>query len=312
MSKKFNAATMFDKIKGALSKPSGGGQFENIMKFPAGKTYVLRLLPTIDDDKEPLFHHWVNSWTSKSTGGYISAISLKTFGENDPISNLRWKLWKAWKEANPKAENKEYKADITEKEQWLVNAYVIDDPANPENNGKVKIFRFGPQIKEIIDLATEGERSDELGYEIFDPTAGHDLKIIAETQGEYTTYKNSFFTTKSKTILTDEDVEGLYENLHDLTQVYSVKTVEELQTLLNDHYFVAGEKEEQEERVPLAKAKADKPKEKSKEKPKAKKEEEPKTFDEDPDDDIPFEFDDDTAEAESDEDIDELLAGLDD
>lgn len=235
---KFNAK-MFDRIKESLSKTSSetSSQFDNIMKFPAGHTYTLRLLPILEEGKAPLFHHWVNGWYSKSTGKYVSFLSLKTFGERDPITELRWKLYKEWKALNPKTDNKEYNADIKEKEQWLINVYVIDDPSNPENNGTVKILRMGPQLKGIIDAATEGIRSEELGWEIFNPTAGHDFKICAETQGEFTTFKNSTITVKSKTNLSEDDVEKIYENLHDLNEVYKIYNYEELVNVLNEHYF---------------------------------------------------------------------------
>ncbi len=230
---------MFDRIKEALNKSAstGSGQFDNIMKFPAGHTYTIRLLPIVEEGKEPLFHHWVNSWTSKSTASFISALSLKTFGERDPITELRWKLFKAWKDANPNAENKEFNGEITEREQWLINAVWIDNPENPELNGTVQILRMGPQLKAIIDAATEGARADELGWEIFDPTAGHDFKIVAAKQGVFTTFKDSTITTKSKTKLTDDDVDKLYEKVHDLTQIYAVKTYDELTTMLNEHFF---------------------------------------------------------------------------
>ena len=230
---------MFERIKESLNKQgnSGGGQFANVMKFPAGKTYTLRLLPILDEGVEPLFHHYVNSWTSKATGSFISALSLRTFNEKDPISNLRWKQWKEWKTENPNADNKDYDGDIKEAENWFINVYVIDDPSTPENNGTVKILKMGIQLKEKIDAATEGVQADELGWEIFDPTAGHDLKIVAEKQGVFTTFKNSIITTKSKTVITDEDVDKIYENLHDLNQVYPVKTYEELQAMLDEHYF---------------------------------------------------------------------------
>jgi len=297
---KFGAA-MFDSIKAALNKnsESSGGQFSNIMSFPAGYTYTLRLIPNVEDPEKTLFHHWVHGWNSKATGSYMSFLGLQTFGDRDPISELRWKLWKAWKEVNPKVENKEYKAEITQKEQWLVNVYVIDDPAKPENNGTVKILRMGPQLKKIIDDATEGERSDELGWDIFDPTKGHDFKIVVEKKGDYTTFERSFITTKSKTVLDEEEIDKICESLHDLEAIYSVKTYDELQEVLNEHFFVG---EEKEERKPLAKV----------------KKEVVVTEDEDEDDDIPMFHEKPKAVAttkkkvvDDDEDIDDLLAGLD-
>lgn len=297
---KFGGAAMFESIKAALNKgnDSSGGQFSNIMSFPAGNTYTLRLIPNVEDPEKTLFRHWVHGWNSKATGTYMSYLGLQTFGDRDPIAELRWKLWKSWKDENPKAENKEYKAEIGQKEQWLVNVYVIDDPAKPENNGTVKILRMGPQLKKIIDDATEGERSDELGWDIFDPTKGHDFKIVAEKKGEYTTFERSFITTKSKTVLDDEEIDKICESLHDLEAVYSVKTYDELQEVLNEHFFVEDKKEE---RKPLAKIKKE------------------AVSDEDEEDDIPWEHpkkEEKTKKSEKieevDDDIDELLAGLDD
>lgn len=252
---KFGAA-MFDSIKAALNKGNeSSGQFTNIMKFPAGHTYTLRLIPNVDDPKKTFYHHWVHGWNSEATGTYMSYIGLQTFNERDPINELRWKLFKEWREANPGVDNKEYKGAIQQKEQWLVNVYVIDDPNAPENNGTVKILRMGPQLKEIIDAALEGVRADELGYDIFDLTKPHDFKIVAEKSGQFTTFKSSFFTTKSKTEFTEEEIDEIHGSIHDLEQIYPIKTAEELEEILNEHFFVGKEKED---RKPLSKIKKDK------------------------------------------------------
>jgi hypothetical protein len=239
----------------------------------------------------------VHGFTSKASGKYTSFLGLQTMGDRDPIAELRWKLFKSWKEANPKAENREYSADISQKEQWLVNVYVINDPAKPENNGTVKILRMGPQLKKIIDDATEGERSDELGWDIFDPTKGHDFKIVAEKKGDYTTFESSFITTKSKTVLDEEEIEKICSEIHDLEAVYSVKTYDELQEVLNEHFFVG---EEKEERKTLKQAKKEAVEDEDKDEIPMKHEEKkpaakPKK-----------------VEKQEDDDIDELLAGLDD
>lgn len=306
---KFGAA-MFDSIKAALNKTkdSSSGQFANIMKFPDGHTYTLRLIPNVENPEKTFFHHWVHGWNSKATGSYMSCIGLQTFGERDPIAELRWKLWKSWKDANPKAETKEYVADITQKENWFVNVYVIDDPANPDNNKTVKILRMGPQLKKIIDEATEGERSDELGWDIFDLSKGHDLKIKAEKKGPYTTFESSFFTTKSKTVLSEDEIEKICSEIHDLEAVYSVKNYEELQNVLDEHYFVGAEKETPQ---PLQKIKSEAPARKL-----AVVEDE--EDEEDEDDDIPMFREQPKSKApakkvvDDEQDIDDLLNSLDD
>lgn len=287
---KFGAA-MFDSIKAALNKPesSSEGQFKDIMKFPAGHTYTLRILPNIEDPSKTLYHHWQHGWKSKATGKYMSFIGLQSFGERDPINELRWTQWREWKEANPNTPNKDYKSEIVQKEQWLVGVKVIDDPSNADNNGAVKILRMGPQIKKLIDDATEGDRSDELGWDIFDPTKGHDLKIKATQQGEYTTFEGSFFTTKSKTVITEEDAEKYCGEVPDLESIYSVKTYDELQDILDEHFYNNGSSK--------------------KEVKKSLKEHKKEFVEPLEDDDIPMK--DNVSSDDDDDDIDSLLAELD-
>ena len=170
---------------------------------------------------------------------------------------------------------------------------MVDDPSNPENNGKVKILRMGPQLKAKIDEATEGNRAEELGWDIFDLTMPYDFKIVATQQGDYTTYKDSFFSVKSKAALTEEEIDEIYENVHDLEQVYKVHTYEDLSKILNDHFYVEENLKNSETKKTVSK----------------KREEETRqsTFDqeiEDETDDIPFSNDDD-------DELNDILAGLD-
>jgi len=304
MAKKFDA-TMFAKIKDSLAKqPSSNGSFANIMKFPAGHTYTLRLIPNLEDVEKTYFAHTVNQWKSLADGSFVSALSLQTFNEKDPIASVRYKLWKSWKDANPGVENKEYKGVIESKQQWFVNIYVMDDPSNPENNGTVKVLRCGPQLKKIIDTAMN-EREDEFGPAIYDLSKdGCDFKIVAEQQGDFTTFIKSYFTTKTKFDLSDEEVDEIYTKVHDLEAIQPVKTEDELKQLLADHFFVGEEQADdapvQEERKPLAVKKA-----KATPKSTQKVAEQPISALNDDLDEIPFN----TGAAASD-DIDDLIAGL--
>jgi len=297
MAKKYNAS-MFDKIKDALKKTekTSGGSFSNLMRFPAGHTYTIRLIPNVENVDDTFFHHWLNQWSSKKDGSFVSAISLKTFEERDPINEARWKLYKEWKATEPSKDDK-FENPIKEKEAWLVNAYWVDNPSNPELNGKVQILNMGPQLKKIVDTAMIGEDADEFGAAIFDLSKdGCDFKIKAEEQGIYTTYISSRFSSKSKLDLSDEEIEAIYENVHDLKQIYSVKTVDELQALLDDHFY-CGESEvvNKVEKKPLQKKEVSKPKT-------------PVVVDEDVNDDIPMFH---KSDKTNDPDVDDLLASLD-
>jgi hypothetical protein len=292
---KFNTS-MFDKIKDALKKTdTGSGSFSNIMKFPAGHTFSIRLIPNVENIDETFFHHYVHSWNSRSTGKYTSALGLQTFGDNDPIANLRWKMYKEWVDANPNpgvdAQGKKitFKSPIDQKENWFVNALWIDNPATPELNGTVQILKMGYQLKGIVDDAMTGDRSEEFGARIFDLSKdGADLKVKAKKQGEYTTFSESFFTNVSKLSLDDDEIEKIYEQVHNLREIYPVKTEDELNRLLEEHFFCSSE----EKKTEIAKQIASKPTSKP-------------VVEED--DYIPMDF----AKSEVQDDVDELLAGLD-
>lgn len=278
MSKNKFTAAMFDKIKDALGKPkeTGSSTFANVMKFPAGHTYTLRLIPNLEDLDKTFFAHYVHGWKSVSTGQFVSTLSLQTFGEPDPITNTFWKLIKS---ENP--EEKALGKLIQRKEQWFFNVYVVEDPANPENNGTVKVLKVGKQLKDKIDEALSGDGAEEFGARIFDlGPDGANLKIKAEEQGEFVTFKNSRFANVPKIDLSDEEIENIYNSVHDLTQIYPVKTYEELQEILDTHVYGNSEKREEKVSLPPKKQPVTS----------AKVEDAPKVDDgtDDLDDDIPF------------------------
>ncbi len=298
--KKFNAM-MFDQLKDSLKKTDNqsAGTFSNIMKFPAGHEYRIRLIPNVENIDETFFHHKVHSWKSNATGKFTSAISLQTFGESDPIANLRWKLFSEWKKANPNpgVDNSgnpiRFKSPIDQKEQWFVNALWVENPDNPELNGTVQILKVGPQLKEKIDAAMTGNRAEEFGAAIFDLSKGGcDFVIVAAEQGQFTTFKDSYFTTKSKLNLSDDEIEEVYTKVHDLKAVYPVKTEEELNTLLEDHFFCGEGKIETKKEV--------------KAKPKAKAQ---KVEEDEEEDNIPMDF---GNSDDVDDEVDELLEDLED
>lgn len=226
-------SSMFDSIKQALVKNenSNAGKF---LKTEVGNTYTVRLLPNIKDPSKTFFHYYTFGWTSLASGQYINLVSPQTWGDRDPINEYRYKITKMGTQ-----EEKDKVSKIMRKENWLVNVYVINDPKNPENNGQVKLLKFGRQLHKIIMDAIEGDDSDALGSRIFDLTAkGCDFKVKVDKQGEYPSYSSSKFTMpKGIDGLTDEKIQNIYNGTTDLERVFTVKSYEELQKVLNEHFL---------------------------------------------------------------------------
>ncbi len=230
-------SSMFDSIKSALAADNDNNKsaIGDILKTPPGNTFTVRLLPFAKDPSKTFFHYYQHGWNSFATGQYTSAISLQTFGERDPIAEERYKILRTGTE-----EEKEKAKAIVRSEKWLVNVYVVNDPVNPENNGKVKMLRYGKQIHNIITDAIEGEDAAELGPRIFDlGPNGVNFRVKVEKQGDYPTYVSSKFAMPSAIEgLDDDNHKTIYDSTFDLSSVFSVKSTDELKTMLDEHYYV--------------------------------------------------------------------------
>lgn len=246
----FNTS-MFQSIKDALVKNEGessNATFNEIMKTTPGHTYTVRLLPFAQDPKNTFFHYYNHGWPSFATGQYVQALSPMTFGERDPIAEERFKILRAGSE-----DDKEKVKAIKRVEKYLVNVYVVDDSQNPDNNGKVKILRYGKQLHKIIMEAIEGEDAEEFGPRIFDlGSTGVNFKIRCENQGEFPTYVSSRFTSAGKLTLSEDEQKKIYDSTFDLTKVFTLKSYDELKAMLNEHYYCKTEVSEPEVNIQQA------------------------------------------------------------
>ena len=232
----FNTS-MFQSIKDALAKSDAENTpavYNEVMKTTPGNTYTVRLLPFAKDPKNTFFHYFNHGWVSFATGQYVQALSPLTFSERDPIAEERFRILRMGTE-----DEKEKVKAIKRVEKYLVNVYVIDDPSNPDNNGKVKLLRYGKQLHKIIMEAIEGEDAEEFGPRIFDlSTNGVNFKIKCENQGEYPTYVSSRFTSAGKLSLSEDEQKKIYDSVYDLTKVYSLKSYDELKQMFDEHFLV--------------------------------------------------------------------------
>lgn len=240
-----NTKSMFDAIKQSLSsdkKDGGNGNalYKEIMKFSAGNTYQVRLVPNPSAPKDTIFHYYNHGWNSNATGKYVTALCPTTFGDTCPIDAYYLKTYRTGTESE-----KESARVLSRKESWMVNVYVISDPENPENEGKVKILRYGKEMAKIIESALEGDDSDEFGVEkVFDIVGGSTLRIKCESRvgagrgaKQMVTYASSKFLSPSALDLSDKDVEQIYESVHDLKAVNKQTTPAEMQRMLDEHFF---------------------------------------------------------------------------
>lgn len=232
---------MFDSIKESLTLDTKkqSSSFKDFLKPTAGNTYVVRLIPNIKDAAKTFFHYYHYGWQSVATGQYVDVLSPKTWGDKDPIEGERIKLYRDKSNERAIALAKM----ISTKEKWLVNVYIVDDPVTPENNGTIKILRYGSQLDKIIRSAIAGEDAEEYGPAIFDLSEnGCNLRIKVESTKEgaraFVNYSASRFLRASAIPnMTPDRVNEILNGIHDLSNIFNRPSPEEIKTMVSTHLY---------------------------------------------------------------------------
>ena len=197
----------------------------------AGNGYaVIRFLPEPKGEDLPwvrLFNHGF-----QGPGGWYIENSLTTFNEKDPVSEYNSMLWNNGTDAG-KDQARKQKRRLS----YTANIYVVKDPANPSNEGKVFLFKFGKKIFDKLNESMNPEFEDETPINPFDFWEGADFKLkIRQVEG-YRNYDKSEFDTPSALLDGDDDkLEKVYEGLYSLQDFLdrkNFKTYAELQAKLN-------------------------------------------------------------------------------
>lgn len=281
--------SMFDSIKSALANTNSGASNSrvDILRFTPDNQYDLRFIPNVKSPEKTFHHYYTQAWTSFSTGQYVSAVSPQTIGQPCPIASAKFKLLNTGTE-----EEKNKASTIRRAENWLVNVYVLNDPTKPENNGQVKVMRFGKQLHKIIMDSIQDEDESGVGMRAFDLSEnGCNFRVKVEKQGDFPTYVTSKFLLPSALNATEEP-DVLIEKASDLETIFPIKSNDEMLAMLDQHFYT--EPASQSTAEPVASVPS-------------------KTADPDLDEDLPMgDFDTKSTPKKDDDQLEELLAGLDD
>ena len=120
--------------------------------------------------------------------------------------------------------------------QYYANIYVVEDAANPENNGKVMLYKFGKKIFDKLMEAMQPEFPDDPQINPFDMWEGANFKLKIRKVDGYWNYDKSEFDSKSQLKSTDDELEAIYKKTHSLNDFIApsnFKTYDELKTRLD-------------------------------------------------------------------------------
>ncbi len=229
--------SMYDKIMQETNKVQSGNQgggadtrFWQPEVDKSGNGYaVIRFLPAPKGEDIP----WVRLFSHgfQGPGGWYIENSLTTLNKKDPVGEYNSTLWNRGDEAG-KEQARKQKRRLT----YISNIYIVKDPAHPENEGKVFLYKYGKRIFDKINDQMNPEFEDESPVNPFDLWEGANLKMKIRNVEGYRNYDKSEFDGES--ILLDDDdkleqVWGSQYSLQEFVDTKNFKSYEELQARLN-------------------------------------------------------------------------------
>jgi hypothetical protein len=173
---------------------------------------VLRFLPAVEGEDLPWAKVWNHAFQGP-TGQWYIENSLTTIGQNDPVSEMNSAYWNSGVESDKEIARKQKR-----KLQYFANILVIKDSVNPQNEGKVMLYRFGKKIFDKCMEAMQPAFEDENPVNPFDFWEGADFKLKIRKVDGYWNYDKSEFDAPSPIFKNDDEIEAVWKKQYPLAE----------------------------------------------------------------------------------------------
>ena len=207
---------------------------------------VIRFLPgpAVDgDDALPWVRYFDHGFQNKVTGKWYIEKSLTTFDEKDPVSEYNSQLWNSTQDDN--SPERKQARDQKRRLHYVSNIYVVSDPKNPENEGKVFLYKYGKKIFDKITKMMNPDLESEGKVNPFDLWKGAHFKLKMTRQNvniggrtiSFPNYDESVFLAPGPLSQDDSELEAIWKREHSLKEIVdrkNFKTYAELKARLDD------------------------------------------------------------------------------
>jgi hypothetical protein len=212
---------------------SGNSSDDRVWKLECDKSgngyAVIRFLPAPDGEDLPFVK--VYSHAFQGPGGWLIDSCLTTLNQKCPICEHNSGLWNSGMDSNKEVARKQ-KRKLT----YMSNIYVVKDPTNPENEGKVFLFKYGKKIFDKLTEAMQPEFEDETPIDPFDFWTGANFKLKAKNVAGYRNYDSSEFAAQGALLNDDDAMEAIWKKQYSLAEFVApdqFKSYEEMKKRLD-------------------------------------------------------------------------------
>ena len=224
-----------DAVSKLSNKEEGKKSYEDLRFWKptvdkAGNGFAtIRFLPAPTGEDVPWVQIFQHSF--QGPGGWYIENSLTTLNKKDPVSEHNSILWNSGSDANKDIARKQKR-----KLQYIANVYIVKDPANSDNDGTVKLFKFGKKIFDKLNEKMNPEFEDETAVNPFDLWEGANFKLKIRKVEGYQNYDKSEFETPAPLSSDEDDLERIWKQEYKLSEFLdekNFKSYDELKARLN-------------------------------------------------------------------------------
>ena len=193
---------------------------------------IIRFLPPSEGEEIPYVLRYDHAYHNPLTKKWFIENCPSTIGQPCPLCTNNSEKWNSGIESEQQIARKRKR-----QKRYYANVYIVDDPAEPANNGKVFIYKFGPKIFDKISDKINPEFADEESCDVFDLWNGANFRLRAHTVNGQRSYDKSTFDAPSALLDDDAELEKVYNAQHklqDLVTPKEFKTYAELEARFNN------------------------------------------------------------------------------
>lgn len=202
--------------------------------------YIIRFLPSSNQDApdfQELFKHYIEHNGNKL---YITCPTTLGKSHKCPVCESNKAIWDSDEET---ARNRK------RQKTYFANVFIVADPVNPENNGKIFVYEMPLIVKRMIDdcvtppkekskYALDGEARQFDPFNIF---TGANLHLKMAKVGGYWKYDKTYWKPNSElTSHTDMTLEEVFANLYDISTILKQQEIKSYEEISEDFNRVLG------------------------------------------------------------------------
>lgn len=238
---KKNRSKSLDKLNDQLTKigsksyaDPNEGKYWKPTRDTAGNGFaIVRFLDAPQGEDMPFVRLWDHGF--QGPGGWYIENSLTTLNKDDPVSEYNSKLWNTGLETDKEQARKQKR-----RLHYIANVYIIKDSGNPDNEGKVFLFKFGKKIWDKLNDLMNPSFEDEKPVNPFDLWEGANFRLKIRQFEGYANYDKSEFDTSSPLFDDDEKMESVWKQSHSLQEVIDPKNFKTYDDLKSKMHRVLG------------------------------------------------------------------------